>query len=349
MTAPVPAPAPDLPDRFEDVAHLDEVMSRPGPGVVADLARLDGDIILVGVAGKMGPTIARMARRAAPDRRILGVARFSDPDQRAYLEAHGIETLTADLLDPAQVARLPRMKNVVFLAGRKFGSDGAEALTWAMNTHAPALVADHFRASRISAFSTTCVYPLVPVAHGGARETDALNPPGEYAMSCIGRERIFQHFSQTHGTPGRLIRLSYAIDMRYGVLHDLAQKLLAGEEIDVTMGHVNVIWQGDACAQALRALAHATVPTRPLNVSGPETASVRWLATALAERMGVQARITGDEAPTAWIANTSEAAGLFGYPEVPLSRLLDWTADWASRGLQSLGKATQFHVRSGTY
>jgi len=338
-----------LPDRFDDTDHLDEVMSRPARGVIDELARTEGDIIVVGVAGKMGPTLARMARRAAPGRRILGVARFTDPDQRTNLERHGIETMVADLLDPAQVATLPRLPNLVFMAGRKFGSAGAEALTWAMNTHVPALVADHFRDSRIVAFSTTCVYPLVPVAHGGAREDEPLNPPGEYAMSCVGRERLFQHFSETHGTPGRLIRLSYAVDMRYGVLHDLAQKLLAGDEIDVTMGHVNVIWQGDACAQALRALAHATVPTQPLNVSGPETASVRWLALELAERLGVQARIVGDEAPTAWVSNTAAAAGLFGYPEVPLARLLDWTADWMARGMGSLGKATKFHVRTGTY
>jgi hypothetical protein len=339
----------DLPERFDDVAHLDEMLSRPTAELVADLAALDGDIAVIGVAGKMGPTLARMARRAAPGRRVIGVARFSDAAQKAYLEAEGVETITADLLDPEQVARLPKVRNVIFMAGRKFGSTGAEALTWAMNTHVPALVADHFRDSRIVAYSTICVYPFVPVLHGGARESDPVDPPGEYAMSCSGRERLFQYFSDKHGTPGRLIRLSYAIDMRYGVLHDLAQKVLSGDPIDVTMGHVNVIWQGDACAQSLRALRHVNVPTSPLNVSGPETVSVRWLAQEFARRFDVPVKIVGQEAPTAWLANTAEAARLFGYPQVPLGRLIDWTADWTQRGLPSFGKATYFEVRDGTY
>ena len=341
--------AHDWPDRFEDTTHLDEVMSRPSPDLVADLSALDGDIMVIGVAGKMGPTLARMARRAVPDRRVIGVARFSDPAQKDHLEAQGIETITADLLDPAQVADLPRVRNVVFMAGRKFGSSGAEALTWAMNTHVPALVADHFRDSRIAAYSTTCVYPFVPVAHEGAREGDPIDPPGEYAMSCAGRERLFQYFSGLHGTPGRLIRLSYAIDMRYGVLHDLARKVLSGEAVDVTMGHVNVIWQGDACAQSLRALRHAEVPASPINISGPETVSVRWLAQEFAQRFGKRVEIVGQEAPTAWLANTAQAARLFGYPQVPLARLIDWQADWMARGLKSLGKATHFEVRDGTY
>lgn len=338
-----------LPARFDNDDELDEFMSRPSPELVADLEAIDGDIIVIGVAGKMGPTLARMAKRAGPDRRVIGVARFSDHAVRAYLEAHGVETIQADLLDRAKVTDLPRAKNVVFMAGRKFGSEGAEALTWVMNGYVPALVADHFAGSRTIVFSTICVYPFATVAHGGAREEDPLGPPGEYAMSCIARERMFQHFSAVHDSPGMLIRLSYAIDMRYGVLHDLASKVHAGEVVDLTMGHVNVIWQGDACAQSLRALRHASVPCAPLNVSGPETVSIRWLAEAFAERFGVEVRFSGEEAPSAWLANTAKAAGLFGYPSVPLERMIDWTSDWIAHGKGSLGKATHFETRSGIY
>ncbi|MGH6681952.1 MAG: NAD-dependent epimerase/dehydratase family protein [Bradyrhizobium sp.] len=339
----------DLPVCFDDEAALEEFMSRPSTALIDDLEAVDGDIVVVGVGGKMGPTLARMAKRAVPGRRVIGVARFSDEAVRKDLESHGIETIKADLLDKEQVADLPQTRNVVFMAGRKFGSEGSEELTWAMNGYVPALIGDHFAKSRIVAFSTICVYPFAPVAHGGAREDTELDPPGEYAMSCIARERMFQHFSKVHGTPGMLIRLSYAIDMRYGVLHDLATKVFAGEAIDLTMGHVNVIWQGDACAQALRALKHVTAPPAPLNVSGPETISLRWLAIAFAERFGREATILGVEAETAWLANTARAASLFGYPSVPLECMVDWTADWIKRGMGSFGKATHFETRSGQY
>ena len=223
-----------LPKRFESVEHLEDVMTTPSPALVDDLARAPGDLIVLGVGGKMGPTLARTAKRAAPDRRVVGVARFSEPGLREALERHGVECIAADLLDRDAVARLPKLPNVVFMAGRKFGSTGAEHLTWAMNVHVPALVTEQFAGSRIVAFSTACVYPFVPVASGGATEdTPTTPPPGEYANSCVGRERMFDHFSRRHGTPGRLIRLSYAIDMRYGVLHDVARKVLAREPIDL--------------------------------------------------------------------------------------------------------------------
>ena len=338
------------PGRFESVEHLEDVMTTPSTGLVRDLARVPGDLIVLGVGGKMGPTLARLAKRAAPEKRVVGVARFSEPGVRAGLERHGVECLQAELLDRDAVARLPKLPNVVFMAGRKFGSTGAEALTWAMNVHVPALVAEAFAGSRIVALSTACVYPFVPVASGGATEAlPTTPPPGEYANSCVGRERMFEHFSRRRGTPGRLIRLSYAIDMRYGVLHDVARKMLAREPIDLSMGHVNVIWQGDANAQALRALAHCTAPTSGLNVSGAEVASIRAVAGALGERLGVSPVFAGTPAPTAWLVNTGAAQRLFGPPEVALETLLDWTADWVARGLPTLGKDTHYDVRDGNY
>jgi NAD dependent epimerase/dehydratase family len=344
------ARTPDhLPERFASVEELDEFMSRPSAALIADLAAVPGDITVVGVGGKMGPTVARMAKRACPDRLVIGVARFSEPHLEAYLRRHGVETHKADLLDRAAVAALPQVENVVFMAGRKFGSTGSEDATWAMNAYVPGMVAEHFANSRIIAYSTICVYPFAPVSHGGATEDDAIGPPGEYAMSCVGRERAFQFFSRRNGSPGMLIRLSYAIDMRYGVLHDLGARVLRGETIDLTMGHVNVIWQGDACSQSLRALRHCTVPSAPLNVSGPEIVSIRSLATAFGRRFGKAPVFAGRENDTAWIANTSRAARLFGYPEVPLERMVEWTGDWLERGMASLGKATHFDVRTGTY
>jgi nucleoside-diphosphate-sugar epimerase len=341
--------ASGLPPRFDDAEALDEFMTRPTRALIDDLAALDGDLMIIGVAGKMGPTLARLAKRAAPGKRVIGVARFSEAGIKDYLDGHGVETVVTDLLDKRAVAELPRVRNLVFMAGRKFGSSGSQELTWAMNVHVPASVADHFAGSRISAYSTICVYPFAPVTSGGSREEDEVGPPGEYAMSCVGRERIFEYFGKLHHSPTCIIRLSYAIDMRYGVLHDVAAKVLAGEPVDVTMGHVNVIWQGDACAQSLRALSHADVPAMALNVSGPETVSVRMLAESFARLLGKPARIVGREAETAWLANTGKAAKLFGYPSVPLASMIEWAADWVAKRRGSFGKSTHFEERTGTY
>ncbi len=339
-----------LPDRFRDVEHLEEVMTTPGAALIADLERVPGDLIVLGVGGKMGPTLARLARRAMPSRRVVGVARFSEPGLRDQLQRHGIECIAADLLDRRQVEALPRLPNVVFMAGRKFGSTGSEELTWAMNAHVPALIAEAFAKSRIVAFSTGCVYPYVDVQSGGATEaTQATPPPGIYANSCVAREGMFLHFSKLHGTPGRIIRLNYSIDMRYGVLHDVASKVLARQTLDLSMGHVNVIWQGDANTRVLRALAHCTSPTTPLNVSGPETISIRWLAGEFGQRFGVTPQFTGKEAADAWLVNTEASMRLFGPPTVPLARMIDWVADWVQRGQASLGKPTHYETRDGTY
>jgi nucleoside-diphosphate-sugar epimerase len=338
-----------LPTRFESVEQLEDVMTAPSPGLVAALRAVPGDIMVLGVGGKMGPTLARLARRAAPDKRVIGVARFSEPGLRPALERHGVECIGADLLSRDQLAALPDIPNIVFMAGRKFGSTGSEWLTWAMNAHVPALVAERFAASRIVAFSTACVYPFVAVDGAGADESAPLTPPpGEYANSCVARERLFQHFSHQLGTPGRLLRLSYAIDMRYGVLHDIARKLVARETIDLAMGHANVIWQGDANDWALRTLAHCTAPTTGLNVSGPAV-RIREIAEGVARRLGVAPRFTGTESPTAWLVDIGEALRLFGPPAVPMETMLDWTADWVARDMASLGKPTHYEARDGKY
>lgn len=343
-----------LPAFFADVDTLEDFMSQPSPALVADLARVDGDIMVLGVGGKMGPTLARMAKRAAPGKRVIGVARFSDSTVKARLEQQGVECITCDLLDRQALLSLPNhadgVHNLVFMAGHKFGAAHNPALTWMMNAGVPTLVAELFQGLRSVVFSTACVYPFVPVNGPGADENTATTPPpGDYANSCVGRERLFEFASAKYDTPGRLLRLSYAIDMRYGVLFDVASSVWAGRPVDVTMGHANVIWQGDANEQALRLLAHCTTPTTPINITGPLPTSVRWLAAEFARRFGREAVITGQEASTAWLEDTLQAQSLFGPPRVPIETLIDWTADWVRRGGHSLGKPTHFSTRDGAY
>jgi nucleoside-diphosphate-sugar epimerase len=349
-----PLPGAAWPTRFADVQALEDFMSEPTPALVADLARVDGDILVLGVGGKMGPTLARMAKRASPGRRVIGVARFSDPRARASLEQHGVECIPCDLLDAAALQRLPNaadgVRNLVYMAGHKFGAAGNAALTWMMNVGVPLRVAEAFRELRTVVFSTACVYPYVPVDGPGADEnTPATPPPGDYANSCVGRERMFEYVSREHGTPGRLLRLSYAIDMRYGVLHDVASAVLAGTPLDLTMGHADVIWQGDANEQALRLLAHCTAPTTPINITGARHTSVRWLAAEFGRRFGREPVLVGQEAPTAWLLDTGEAQRLFGEPRVPIDTMIDWVADWVQAGQPSLGKPTHFSTRDGKY
>ena len=340
---------PRLPDRFATTEALDDFLTLPSAALAATLESVEGDLVILGVGGKMGPTLARLAKRAAPAKRVIGVARFSDASVRARLDAAGVETIACDLLDRDALGALPEAANVVFAAGHKFGATGNPALTWAMNTHVPALVAERYKGSRIVAFSTGNVYGLSRIGSAGSNESTTLSPVGEYAQSCLGRERMFEHFSARHGTPGRIVRLNYAIDMRYGVLADVAGKIHRGEPVDVTMGYVNVIWQGDANAQVLRALAHCTAPTSPINCTGPETISVRWLAAELGARMGKPVHVVGQEAETALLSDTTLASTLFGYPLVPLGRMLDWVADWVARGGASFGKPTKFEVRNGAF
>ena len=342
--------AAERPKRIENVAALEELMTRPSPTLIADLAAVEGDILVLGAGGKMGPTLCRLAKRAAPDKRVIAVARFSASGLRESLAGHGVETIACDLLDQAALQALPDCPNIIYMAGRKFGSTGSEGLTWAMNAVVPAQVAERFRKARIVALSTGCVYPFVPVTGGGSTEAEPPGPPpGEYAWSCLARERLFEHGSIAHGTPGRLIRLNYAIDLRYGVLHDVAAQVLAQTPIDVTMGHANVIWQGDANSQILRALRQVTTPTSALNVTGPETVSIRTLAKDFAGRFGLDVAFAGTEAETGWLNDASMAAELFGLPSVNLEQLIEWQADWLLRGQPTLGKPTGFQVRDGKF
>jgi nucleoside-diphosphate-sugar epimerase len=336
-----------------DTATLEDLLSEPPALVVESLRNLPGDFLILGVAGKMGPSLARMVKRAGDlagkPRRVTGVARFTSAGQEAALQAQGIETLRGDLLDEDFLARLPEAPNVIFMAGMKFGSTGAEAATWAMNSYLPGLVARRFHRSRIVAFSTGNIYGLVPVEEGGSRETDAPQPVGEYAMSCLGRERVFEHFSRFHETPMALIRLNYACDLRYGVLVDLAQQVWAGHPVDVTMGYFNTIWQGDANAMTLLALAHVAAPPFVVNVTGPERLSVREVCTELGRLMHRKVSFVGAEAPNALLSDASTAIKLFGPPKVSAQELVAAVAHWVMRGGVTLGKPTHFESRDGRF
>jgi len=339
----------NLPGRIADVDALEELLSRPSQALIDDLARLQGDIIVLGVGGKVGPTLARLAKRAAPRKRVIGVARFSDAEVKRRLEAAGVETVACDLLAREQLARLPDVANVVYMAGKKFGTDAERGFAWAMNVKVPALVAERYRASRIVVFSTLCVYPFGPVASGGWDERVEPRPLGDYANSCVGRERMFQYHSQLYGTPVRLMRLNYAIDMRYGVLHDIARWVRDGQPVPLATGHASVIWQGDSSSQILRALLHCTTPASALNIGGPELASVRMLAEAFGERFDIEPLFEGLEADDAWVNSSLAAQRLFGYPIVPLGKMIDWTADWVQRGRPIHDKPTHFEVRDGGF
>lgn len=341
--------AADLPANFSDEEELEEFISRPTQALLDDFAGLEGDLIILGVAGKVGVCLARLAKRAAPEKRIVGVARFSDPAVKARLEAWGVETITCDLLDRDGVEALPKLPNVVFMAGNKFGTVGGEPFAWAMNSYVPALVAQAFRESRIVAFSTLCVYPFGEIATGGCDESVAPTPVGEYANGCVGRERMFQYFSGKYGTPGRLIRLNYAIDLRYGVLFDVANWVREGKEIDITTPVANVIWHGDVNNQVLRSLLHCESPAAPLNMGEPKATEIRDLAARFGKRFGVEPKFKGEEAATAWVNRTELATSLFGPPVVPLDSMIEWVADWIERDMPRYAKPTGYEVRSGQF
>ena len=335
-------------------ADLEDQLSLPTPGALDALRSLEGGVLVLGAGGKMGPTLARMARRGLDAigekrRRVIAVSRFSSAEAARGLQAHGVETIACDLLDRAAVQALPNALNVIFMAGQKFGTSDAPERTWVLNTLVPALVAERFADSRIVVFSTGCVYPLAPADGPGAREDDALGPPGDYANSCVGRERVFTHFARQHGTRALMFRLSYAIDLRYGVLLDVAQKVAQGLPVDVTMPAANVIWQGDANARAIQCLARTASPPVALNVTGMERVSIRSLAQRFGEAFGRAPLLTGEEAETAWLFDAARSYEWFGPPTVGVEEMIGATAQWVRQGGATLGKPTLFEVRDGQF
>ena len=342
-----PAAAP------RSVTELEDQLSVPSPRAIEALAAVDGDLVLLGVGGKMGPTLARMARRALDavggKRRVIGVSRFSSGDVRRRLESWGVETIACNLLHEEEVAALPDAANVICMTGLKFGASQNPALTWAMNCYLPALVCRKYRDSRIVAFSTGNVYGLVPVASGGSVETDAPRPDGEYAMTTLGRERMFEYFGRELNIPLALLRLNYATELRYGVLVDLAQQVWREQPIDISMGHVNVIWLADANAMTLAAFAHTRTPAHVINVGGPDILKMREVCLRFGELFGKPVRFTGESGPTALLNNGRRGYELLGEPQVSLEQMLRWTADWVASGGESLGKPTHFQVRDGKF
>ncbi len=342
-----------LPKTIRTEAELDELMACPGAELIETMKRLAGDIAILGIAGKMGLSLGTLAvnaiKAAGLRKQVYGVSRFSDPTAIAALEKAGVVPIRCDLLDRTATSALPKVPNIVFMAGRKFGTVGEEALTWAMNTIVPAHVCEHFSKSRVAAFSTGCVYPLVPTGSIGSVEEDRPDPVGEYAQSCLGRERTFEYFSRINGTPVCLFRLNYSLDLRYGVIHDLARTIWEGRTVNRNVGYFNAIWQGDANSQALRALEVCASPPAVLNITGPEKISVTASAETLGRLLDKPVTFTGAPCATAYLNNASRSHRLFGYPRVPLAQVIDWTAEWIKQGGRSLGKPTHFEVSNGKY
>ncbi|QNK55113.1 NAD(P)-dependent oxidoreductase [Paenibacillus sp. PAMC21692] len=338
---------------MKTITELEAKLAEPSQALVNDLSKVEGDIILLGVGGKMGPSLARLAmnaiREGGLNKRVIGVSRFSNQEARRELEEFGVETISCELLDNESLFSLPDAANVIYMAGNKFGTTGNEHFTWAMNTYLPGRVAEKFKDSRIVVFSSGNIYPFKPVGSGGASESVAPEPLGEYAQSTLGRERIFEYHSHKNGTPMAMYRLNYAIDMRYGVLLELAKAIQENRSIDLTMGFANVIWQGDANAMALRSLNHCSSPPTLINITGPETVSIRWAATEIAKRLGKEALFEGTESETALLNNAAKSHQLFGYPRVSLLQMIDWTAEWVLQGGATWNKPTHFQERKGNF
>lgn len=338
-----------FPDRFRGEDHLEEFMSTPTRELVEDLNSVPGDIIILGVAGKIGVTLARTIKRAVPRRRVIGVARFSEAGLRERLQGWGIETIACDLLDRAAVSALPMAPNVIYMAGLKFDYKGREDFLWAMNVLAPAFVAEAFSGSRIVAFSTIHVYPWSNPLHGGVTEAVApLARPGEYGNSVVGRERVFQYYAGSNGSLGRIARLVYAIDMRYGVFQEIGSWVLDGREVPLATGQVNVIWQGDAINHIARLLRHCDAACSPINIGGPECVSVRKIATDFGNIFGIEPKFSGAEGECL-LANCDRAAELLGNPTVPVSTMIRWVAEWLKDKKPTYGKPSKFEVRSGVF
>ena len=338
---------------LRNVEELERKLAEPSPALIADLAKLEGDILVLGVGGKMGPSLAKLAKNAinaaGSGQRVIGVARFSSKGLVDELHAAGVETITADVTNEADLAALPNVKNVIYMVGLKFGTTGNEHATWLMNAYVPGRVADHFRDARLVVFSSGNVYPLTSVVGGGASEEQPVGPVGEYAQSVLGRERVFESFSHRYQIPMVMYRLMYAIDMRYGVLLEVASAVNEGRAIDLATGNANVIWQGDANEIALRSLHHCTCPPTVLNVTGPETISVRWLAERFGAIFGKEPVFSGVEQTTALLGNSSKASALFGYPKVSLREMIEWVGGWVMAGGATIGKPTHFQERQGKF
>ncbi|MBS4208183.1 NAD-dependent epimerase/dehydratase family protein [Bacillus sp. FJAT-50079] len=338
---------------MKTIAQLEEFMTKPSKRLLRDIANMDGDLLILGVGGKMGPTLAKLAKRAIDEagvtKRVIGVSRFSSGSLRKELEGSGIETIAIDLLDDEALFSLADVKNVIYMAGNKFGTVGNEHFTWAMNTYLAGRIAEKFAHSRIVAFSTGNVYPLTNVLSSDCSEDTPVNPVGEYAQSCLGRERILTHFSHKNKTPMLLFRLNYAIDLRYGVVLEIAKQVLAGESIDLKMGNVNVIWQGDANEYALRSLLHCDTPPKVLNITGPETISIRWLAEEFGKRFGKTPIFVNEEQQTALLNNASKAHQLFGYPSVTIQQMIDMVSAWVANDGETHNKPTHFQEREGAF
>ncbi|MGE0217065.1 NAD-dependent epimerase/dehydratase family protein [Mycolicibacterium sp.] len=335
------------------IDDIERDLTTPTPELIDEIAQLDGDIVVLGVGGKVGPSVAMMAQRAIEqagvDKSVFGVARFSDPSALASLERAGVTPVRADLTDDLELAGIPDAANVIFMAGNKFGTVGNEHFTWMMNSYLPGRVAQRFRGSRIVVFSTLVTYPLADVATGGSRESDPLGPIGEYAASCVGRERIFEHFSHKFGTPVLLFRLGYSIETRYGVLQEIAQAVHDGTPIPLDMGHVSVIWQGDVAEYAIRSLRLASNPPRALNVTGPEIVSIRWLAERFGEKFGRRPVFEGVESGTAYVMDGTHLQSEFGYPRTTVPQMIDAVAEWVGAAKPLIGKPTKFQQRNGAF
>ena len=338
---------------MKDINKLYESLLLPSEALVSDIAALKGDILILGVGGKMGPALARLAKqavdRAGVKKRIIGASRFSEEGLQDELNSLGIETYQADLLQDDQLKALPDTENVLYLAGTKFGTTGKESFTWAMNAYLPGRVAQKYKNSKIVVFSTGNVYPLTPVLMGGADENLSPQPVGEYAQSCLGRERLFQYFSSVYNTPILIYRLNYANDVTYGVLLEIARSVKEKKPVDLSMGHVNVIWQGDANEIALRALHHCSVPSKTLNVTGPEIIPVRWIAKEFGKLFGQSPEFVNQEQDTALLSNAAESFRLFGYPKVPLKKMMELIVEWINEGGRIINKPTHFQERTGQF
>jgi nucleoside-diphosphate-sugar epimerase len=338
---------------MQDIKTVVKDLLRPSEVLTRDIASLKGDILILGVGGKIGPSLALLAKQAIEHsgvpKKVIGVSRFSESGLKEHLQREGIETHVADLMNETELASLPDAENVIYLAGTKFGTRGNEAFTWAMNTYLPGRVAEKYKNSRIVVYSTGNVYPFSSVMSGGADEKTLPAPIGEYGQSCLGRERIFQHFSEKYQTPLLIFRLNYANDLRYGVLVEIAKAVKAEQPIDVSMGHVNVIWQGDSNEITLRCLHHCAKPAKILNVTGPETAPVRWLAKQFGDIFGKTPVFTGEEQPSALLNNASESFRLFGYPNVSLKQMIQLTGEWIQQDGATITKPTHFQERKGEY